>query len=94
MCKGYGSRSFCLSVTTLAATYLIFKSQTKWHKVLYGVFHSVWISLKMLHSEVFGVEARARQFLCMSITTLATGTSTTVLDGLHKNQATMDTYIQ
>ena len=40
------------------------------------------------------LEARARQFLRMSIITLTTGTSTSILDGLYKNQATMDTYIQ
>ena len=49
--------SVCLSVTTLAATYLSFKSQMKCHKVLYGTFNRciVWISLKTLCSKVFGV---------------------------------------
>ena len=48
----------CLSVTTLAATYLVFKSQMKCHKVLYGVFNTctctciVWILLKTLRSKV------------------------------------------
>ena len=58
MHKGYGSRSVCLSVclsvTTLAATYLVFKSQVKCHWVLHDVFDGwiVWILLKMLCSKV------------------------------------------
>ena len=30
--------SFCVSVTTLAATYLVYVSQVRCHRVLYGVF--------------------------------------------------------
>ena len=40
------------------------------------------------------LEARARQFLCISIITLATETDISILDRLYKNQATMGTYIQ
>ena len=43
MREGYDSRSVCLSVclsvTTLAGTYLVFKSQVKCHRVLHGVFN-------------------------------------------------------
>ena len=44
-------RIVCLSVTTKSAAYLVFKSQTKLYRVLYGVFNvfAVWHSLKMLH---------------------------------------------
>ena len=54
MREGYGSRSVCLSVTTLTATYLVFKSQVKCHRVLRDVFNRciVWILLKTLRSEV------------------------------------------
>ena len=54
--KGYSSCPFCLSVTTLNATYLVFKSHMKCHKVLYGVFNKciMWISQKTLHFEVMG----------------------------------------
>ena len=54
MHEGYGSRSVCLSVTMLAATYLIFKSQMKCYRVLHGVFNRciVWILLKTLRSKV------------------------------------------
>ena len=43
-----------LSVTTLAAAYLVLKSQVKCHRVLHGVFNRciVWILLKMLRSKV------------------------------------------
>ena len=46
--------SVCLSVTTLAAIYLVFKSQMKCHRVLHGVFNRciVWILLKTLRSKV------------------------------------------
>ena len=46
--------SVCLSVTMLAGTYLIFKSQVKCHRVLHGVFNRciVWILLKTLRSKV------------------------------------------
>ena len=49
--------SFYLSVTTLTATHLVFKSQMKCHKVLYGVFNRciVWISLKTLRSNLISV---------------------------------------
>ena len=54
MGEGYSSRSVCLPVTTLAATYLVFKSQVKCHRVLHGVLNRriVWILLKTLHSKV------------------------------------------
>ena len=40
----------CLSVTTKSAAYLVFTSQTKFYRVLYGVFNvfTVWLSLKTL----------------------------------------------
>ena len=39
MREGYGRRSVCLSVTKLAATYLVFKSnlQCNSYKILYGI---------------------------------------------------------
>ena len=45
-----------LSVTTLAATYLICTLKTRYHRVLYGVFKTfiVWLSLKTFRSK-FGV---------------------------------------
>ena len=33
--------SVCLFVTALAATYLVFKSEMKFHRVLYGVFNTL-----------------------------------------------------
>ena len=50
MCEGYGSYSVCvcvcLSVIKLAATYLVFKSKMRCHKVPYGDPNAciVWIS--------------------------------------------------
>ena len=68
MCEDYGScsllsvcLSLCLSVTTLAATHLVFKSQMKCNMVLYDILYGVLnrcielISLKMLCSKVLGV---------------------------------------
>ena len=62
MREGYGSRSvcvcvcvsLCVSVTALAATYLVYKSQVRCYKVPYGVVNVciVWILLKMLCSKV------------------------------------------
>ena len=44
----------CVSVTTLAATYLVYMSQVRFCRVLYGVFKVlvVWLSLKTLRSRV------------------------------------------
>ena len=44
----------CLSVTMKSAAYLIFKSQTKFYRILYGFFNifTVWLSLKTLRSRV------------------------------------------
>ena len=59
MRKGYGSRrvcvSVCVSVTALAATYLVYKSRIRCYEVPWGVLNVciVWVSLKMLSS--FGV---------------------------------------
>ena len=39
------------------------------------------------------IEARVKQFLCVSVSALPTGTNTNFLDRLYKNQATMDTYM-
>ena len=56
MCEGYGSRSVCvcLSVTTLAATYLVYESRLLRYKVPYGVPNAwfVWISQKTICSPV------------------------------------------
>ena len=56
MCEGYDNRSVCLSVSVikLAATYLICKSKTQYHKVLYGVPNAciVWILPTLLSSPV------------------------------------------
>ena len=56
MCEGYGSRfvcvSVCLSVTALAATYLVCMSKLRHHRVpcrLLKVFIA-WISLKIFCS--------------------------------------------
>ena len=39
----------CVSVTTLAATHLVYMSQLRCHRIYYGIFHLiVWLSLKML----------------------------------------------
>ena len=44
----------CVSVTMLAATYLVYTSQVRFRRVLYGIFKVlvVWLSLKMLRSRV------------------------------------------
>ena len=65
------SVSVCLSVTMLAATYLVCKSQMKCHMVLYGVFNTciVWILLKTLRSKVlasFAVHNCHSRFLTSS----------------------------
>ena len=56
MCEGYGSRSVCvyLSVTTLATTYHVYTLKVRCRRVLCGIFKVfvVWVSLKMLRSEV------------------------------------------
>ena len=43
-----------LSVTTKSATYLVYTSKLRCHRVLYDVFKVfvVWLSLKMPHSKV------------------------------------------
>ena len=54
MRKGYGSRSVSLSVTTLAATYLVCESNLQCYKVPYGLPNAwfVWILPKTLYSPV------------------------------------------
>ena len=47
MREGYGSLCVYLSVTTLAATYLVFTLKIRCHRVLYGIFN-VWLLLKIL----------------------------------------------
>ena len=44
----------CLSVTMKSAAYLLFTLQTKYYRVLYGVFNAftIWLSLKKLRSRV------------------------------------------
>ena len=46
--------SVCQSVTTKSAAYLVSTSQTKFYRVLYGVFNvfAVWLFLKTLCSRV------------------------------------------
>ena len=53
----------CLSVTTLAATYLVYTSQVWFRRVLYGVFKVlvVWLSLKTLRSRVLASFADHRR---------------------------------
>jgi hypothetical protein len=43
-----------MSVTTKSAAYLIFKSKTKFHRILYGIFKVfiVWLLLKTLRLRV------------------------------------------
>ena len=60
--QGYGSRFVrlvCLSVTTLAATYLVFKLKSKCHWASRGDFFklNVWIFLKTLCSKVMATFA-------------------------------------
>ena len=40
----------CLSITMLTATYLVYASQVRYHRVLYGIFKIlvVWLLLKIL----------------------------------------------
>ena len=44
----------CLSITMLAALYLVYTSKTRFCRVLYGAFKvfTAWVSLKMLCSKV------------------------------------------
>ena len=46
--------SVCLSIAAKSAAYLVFTLQTKFYRVLYGVFNvfTVWLSLKTLCSRV------------------------------------------
>ena len=55
----------CLSVTMLAATYLVFTSKMRRLRVLYGVFpiFNLWILLKMLCSKVLVSFTDATAFL-------------------------------
>ena len=54
MCEGYGSRSVCLSVTKLAATYLVCKSKLRCYTIPYGIPNAciAWIPLKTFCSPV------------------------------------------
>ena len=54
MHESYGSRSVCLSVTKLAATYLACKSKLRCYTISYGgpIACIVWIPLKTLCSPV------------------------------------------
>ena len=60
----------CLSVTVLAATYLVYKSQVRHYKVPYGVSNVciVWISLKTLCSPNLASFASNRVRLPRSLT--------------------------
>ena len=62
--KGYSSQfvCVCVSVTTLTATYLVYKAKVRYHRVLYGVLQicNVWISLKTLCSKVMALFAYHR----------------------------------
>ena len=62
---GYGSRSVCLSVTALAATYLVCKSKVRCYKFPYGVSNLciLWISLKTHCSPVLASFAYNRAAL-------------------------------
>ena len=62
MREGYGSHSVCLSVTKLAATYLVCESKVQHYKVPYGIPNAciVWILLKTLFSSVLGSFANAK----------------------------------
>ena len=61
MRKGYDSQSVCvcLSVTTLAAIYLVFTSKIRCLRVLYGVFQicNVWLLLRILCLKVLASSA-------------------------------------
>ena len=52
--EGYGSHSVCLSVTKLAAIYLVYKSKLQCYMIPYGIPNAciVWIPLKTLCSPV------------------------------------------
>ena len=65
MCKHYGSCSVCMSVTFLAATYLICESKMRCYKVPYGIPNAwfVCISLKPLCLSVLASFADAISFL-------------------------------
>ena len=66
-----------LSVTTLAATYLVFKSQIKCHEVLYGVFNGciVWIFLKKtLYSRVLAL-LPSSMYISDEISTVSTNSN-------------------
>ena len=54
MREGYGSRSVCLSVNKLAATYLVYKSKLQCYTIPYGIPNAciVWIPLEILCSPV------------------------------------------
>ena len=58
--------SVCLSVATKSAAYLVFMSQTKFYRILHGVFNvfTVWLSLKTLCSRVLAPFAGHRCLPC------------------------------
>ena len=61
-----------------------------------NLVHEVAINASQ-YSSISGyrlLEAREKQFLCVSIIALATDTNINILDRLYKNQATTGTYIQ
>ena len=62
MRESYGSRSVCLSVTKLAATYLICESKVQCYKAPYGVPNAciVWILLKWLSLSISASFADAK----------------------------------
>ena len=75
MRKGYGSRPVCVCVcvcvsTTKSATYLVYTSKTKCHRVLYDVFKVfvVWLSLKTLCSRVLASFAGHHRLPCSPVT--------------------------
>ena len=53
--QGYGNQFVCvsvyLSVTKLTATYIIFKSKVRYHRVLRGILNicNMWLTLKPLY---------------------------------------------
>jgi hypothetical protein len=55
----------CLSVTIKSVTYLVYTWETRFHRVLYGVFKVsvMWLSLKMLRSRLMVSFAGHRRFL-------------------------------
>ena len=56
MREGYSSRSVCLSVTKIAATYLVCKFKLRYYTIPYGIPNAciVWIPLKTLFT-CFGI---------------------------------------